>query len=255
MRGGSWSVFSAKIQRVLRRAALLLILVVFASSGVTIALARSGNPSTRITKADADAFAQAVSLQASDLPGATALQGAIFSPEAVQYEALRCGWQSKPGDTPVGGGESWLSDGQENVEGNVASIVAVAPSQRIAVAKLSTLGSRRGRTCLIRALGRALSFERGHELERSHTVKATFIPIAKLVGSGALAIHVLAKLPPIEGENPFSGSAKYINVEASFFRVGPAEIALLALGTPRFPPATEARLLTLLHSRAEAHKL
>jgi len=31
--------------------------------------------------------------------------------------------------------------------------------------------------------------------------------------------------------------------------------AVFALGATRFPPATEIQLLTLLHSRAEAHKL
>jgi len=49
--------------------------------------------------------------------------------------------------------------------------------------------------------------------------------------------------------------ARYINVDAAFFRVGPADIAFFALGATRFPPATEIQLLTLLHSRAEAHKL
>jgi hypothetical protein len=236
----------------LRRAALLLVLVALADGGGTVALAHSGSGSRPIAKAEADAFARAVNLRVSDLPGATALHGAIFGPEAVQYEALRCGRQSKLGADPIGGGESWLTDSQENI----VSIVAVAASQRLAKAKLATLGSRRGRICLAQALGRALTFERRHELERSRAVKVTFVPVAELVGAGAVAIHVLAKLPPIEEENPPSKPrTRYINIDAAFFRVGPAEIAFFALGATRFPPATEAHLLALLHSRAKAHKL
>lgn len=238
------------IRAVRRIAAVLLVLLALAAGGVTIALARSGSTSKPITHAEADAFAQAVNLKASDLPRATALRGAIFGPGAVQYEAIKCGRRGN-GIATVGGGESWLSSDQ----GNVASIVAVVPSQQLAETGLALIGSRRGRICLGRALGRALTFERHHALERSHAVKVTFLPVAKLLGGGAIAVHVLAKLPPIEEENPPpKPKARYINVDAAFFRVGPAVVAFLALGS-RLPPATEIRLLALLHSRAVAHKL
>lgn len=234
------------IRPVLRRAALLLALVAFAAGGVTVALARSH--STPITKAKAQAFARAVNLRASDLPGATALRGAIFSPEAVQYKALSCGLHGKPGIVPVGGGQTWLASNHTQV----GSVVVVAPSDHHAEAEIAGLESHGGRTCLARALGRALSFERHHKPERSHTVKAAVIPIDKHVGGVHLAIHVLAELPPIEGAKP---KKRYINVDAAFFRVGAADIAFFALGAARFPAATEIRLLTLLHSRAEANKL
>ncbi len=232
---------------VLRIAVISLILVALVAGGVTLALARSGRATAPITKAEADAFAHVVNLKASDLPGATALQGAIFGPEAVQYEALKCGLQGRPGIVPVGGGELWLV----NSRAQVGSIVVVAPSDYFAEAEIAGLESPGGRTCLARALGRALTFERHHQLERSHTVRVTFVPVAKLLG-GAIAVHVLAKLPPIEGVKL---KARYINVDAAFFRVGPADVAFFALGATRFPPATEDHLLALLHSRAEAHKL
>lgn len=246
-------MLSDMIRPVLRRAVILFVFLAFAAGGVTIALAGLG--STPITKAQAETFAQAVNLRASDLPGATVLQG-FFSPDAVQYKALKCGRQRKGGRYPVGGGESWLSDSQGNAAEIIGSIIVVAPNQNVAEAKLATLGSRHGRACLARALGRALTFERHHRLEWSHTVKATFLPVVKLGGDRTIAIHVLAKLPLIEGESPSpKRRAKYINVEAAFFRAGPAEVAFLALGATRFPPATEAHLLTLLHSRAEAHTI
>ena len=83
-------------------------------------------------------------------------------------------------------------------------------------------------------------------------MKVTFVPVAKLLGGGAIAVHVLAKLPPIEG---LKLKARYINVDAALFRVGPADVAFFALGATRLRPATEDHLLALLHSRAEAHKL
>jgi hypothetical protein len=232
---------------VLRAAVISLVLVALVAGGVTLALARSGRATAPITKAEADAFAHVVNLKASDLPGATALQGAIFGPEAVQYKALNCGLQGRPGIVPVGGGESWLV----NSRAQVGSIVVVAPSDHLAEAEIAGLESPGGRTCLARALGRSLTFERHHQSERSHTVKVTFVPVAKLL-VGGIAVHVLAKLPPIEGVKL---KARYINVDAAFFRVGLADVAFFALGAERFLPATEDHLLALLHSRAEAHKL
>lgn len=232
---------------VLRIAVVSLILAALVAGGVTLALARSGRTTAPITKVEADAFARVVNLKASDLPGATALRGAIFGPEAVQNEALKCGLQGRPGIGPVGGVESWLV----NSHAQVGSVVVVAPSDYFAEAEIAGLGSPGGRKCLARALGRALTFERHHQLERSHTVRVAFVPAAKPLGR-AIAVHVLAKLPPIEGVKL---KARYINVAAEFFRVGPADMAFFALGTTRFPPATEDHLLALLHRRAEAHKL
>lgn len=232
---------------VLRIAVISLILVALVAGGVTLALARSGPATAPITKEEADAFAHIVNVKASDLPGATALQGAIFGPEAVQYQALKCALQGRPGIVPIGGGESWLV----NSGAQVGSIVVVAPSEYFAEAEIAGLESPGGRSCLARSLGRALTFERHHQLEHSRTVRVTFAPVAKLLG-GAISVHVLAKLPPIEGVKL---KARYINVHAAFFRVGPADVAFFAVGATPFPPATEDRLLALLHSRAEAHKL
>ncbi len=231
-----------------RLAALSLVLLALAAGGVTIALARSGSMSTPITEAEAKAFAQAVELRASDLSGAKSLKGAIFGPEAVQYEALKCGLQGRPGIDPAGGGELWLVNSREQV----GSIVVVAPNDHFAEAEIAGLESQGGRACLARSLGRALTFERHHQPEWAHTVRVTFVPIAEHVSGVHLAIHVVAELPPIEGVKV---EARYINVDAAFFRVGPADIAFFALSATRFPASTEVQLLALLYSRAEAHQL
>jgi hypothetical protein len=238
-----------------RIAAISIALVALIAGGVTIAVASSGNASTKVTKAQAVAYAHAVNLRASDLPGATSIEGEIFGRKAVQYEALKCGLQGRPGIVPVGGGESWLTNRRalaDSVVAGVGSLVVVAPSNYYAKVEIAGLQSRGGRTCLARALGRAQSFERHHKAEWSHTVKVTVVPIGKYVAGVHLDMHVLAKLPPIEGAKP---DARYINVDAAFFRVGPADIAFFALGSTRFPAATEIQLLALLYRRAEAHKL
>jgi hypothetical protein len=150
-----------------RIVAMSIVVVALIAGGVTVALAVSGSSSTPITKAEAEAFAQTVNLRASDLPGATSIKGEIFGPEAVQYEALKCGLQGRPGIVPVGGGESWLTDRRalaDSVVAGVGSLVVVAPSNYYAEVEIAGLQSRGGRTCLGRALGRALSFERHHKV-------------------------------------------------------------------------------------------
>jgi hypothetical protein len=241
-----------------RIAAISIVMVVLIAGGAKVALTSSVPARKPITRAQVIAYAKAVNLRASDLPGATSVKGEIFGPEAVQYEALKCGLQGRPGIVPVGGGESWLSNRRAlagSVVAGVGSVVVVAPTNYYAEVEIAGLESRGGRTCLGRALGRALEFERHHKSESSHTVKVAVVPIGKYVAGVHLVIHVLAKLPPIEGVKPKATEARYINVDAAFFRVGPADIAFFALGATRFPPATQIQLLTLLHSRAEAHKL
>lgn len=54
--------------------AISLAVVALIAGGVTIAVASSGNASTKVTKAQAVAYAHAVNLRASDLPPATEIQ-------------------------------------------------------------------------------------------------------------------------------------------------------------------------------------
>jgi hypothetical protein len=232
--------------RRVRRLASALVLLALAAGAATIARA-AGSPAP-MTRARAQTLARAVTLRAGDLPGATLLRGAVFGPEAVQYEALRCTRGRTPGVHPVvGAAQSWLDAGRWSVD----SIVAVVASGGVVEKGLRQLESRRGRRCLVRALGGALTFERDHRLERSRTVKAVFVPIARL-GSRATALHVVATVPPIEGERPSSPRRpKYLDVEGAFFGAGPVLIAFYALGATPLPAATETRLLALLRSRAE----
>jgi hypothetical protein len=239
------------ILRVIRLLVALLVWVALAVGAATIAHAESGRARAPVTEAEADAFAQAVNLQPSDLPGAKTLPQTGGAMTTSHVDDLSCGHRAY--SHHVGGGASLLTDGY----GFVASAVLVTPSDALARAEMAALLSRTGRICLARKLGEIETVE-AETTTSSHTVKATFVPVAKLLGPEAVALHVLAEPPPLNGLEPNlrrGPKEPLLHVDAVFFRVGPAEILFLAFGSRRFPPATEGRLLALLHTRAEARKL
>ncbi len=236
-----------------RIADISVVLVILIAGGVTIAVAGSGSASTKVTKAQAVAFAQAVNLRASDLPGAKTFPMGELSGHPIgasREEQLLCS-QSKVPSRRVGGAASALSGAGYPF---VASVVLVMRSEAFAKAEVVALSTGRGHACLARQLGRVESVE-GERKVTSFAAKVTFVPVAKALGPGAIALHVLAELPPAHEKDERQSKATFTHVDAAIFRVGPAEIFFLTFGVRPFPPATEDRLLTLLHSRAEAHKL
>jgi len=234
-----------------------LALVALIAGGVTIAAAGSGSTSVPITKAQAVAFAHAVNLRESDLPGAKAYSFGEHLEHSVEHsigsspeEDLLCA-QDKLPSRRVGGAASALSGGGYPF---VASVVLVMRSEALAEAEVAALASKRGHACLARQLGRVESVE-GEKKVTSFAAKVTFVPVAKTLGPGAIALRVLAELPPAHEKDETQSKATLTHVDAAIFRVGPAEVFFLTFGVHPFPPATEGRLLALLHSRAEAHKL
>jgi hypothetical protein len=242
-----------------RIAAMSLALVAVIAGGVTIAVAGSGNASASITKAQAVAYAHSVNLRESDLPGAKVYSfGEQFehsvehSPGAFPDEELGdCSHQGKVPSRRVGGAASALSGGGYPF---VASVVLVMRSEAFAKTEVAALSTARGRACLARQLGRVESVE-GEKKLTSFAAKVIFVPVTKTLGPGAIALRVLAELPPAHEKDERQSKATFTHVDAAIFRVGPAEIFFLTFGVRPFPPATENRLLTLLHSRAEANKL
>ena len=240
-----------------RIAAMSLALVALIARGVTIAVAGSCNASASITKAQAVAYAKAVNLRASDLPGAKAYSFGEHLEHSVEHsigasreEQLLCS-QSKMPSRRVGGAASALSGAGYPF---VASVVLVLRSEAFAKAEVAALSTERGHACLARQLGRVESVEAEKKVT-SFAAKVTFVPVAKALGPGAIALRVLAELPPAHEKDGTQSEATFTHVDAAIFRVGPAEVFFLTFGVRPFPPATENRLLTLLHSRAEAHKL
>jgi hypothetical protein len=110
------------------------------------------------------------------------------------------------------------------------------PSEALGKAVVATINSRGGRRCIARETKEDLGTETSRE-------KVTFVPVTRTLGAGAIAFHAVG-----------AGTAPR-REDVGFFRVGPALIVLATLGKRDLLAATEGRLLALLHSRAEAHKL
>ena len=133
----------AKISSVTRIVAMSLLMVAVVAGSVPIALAASSS-STPITQAQAVAFAQAVNLKASHLPGARGL------PEEAPSEERPDRWARPPRRVrrPVAAEASGLLIAQ----GFVASIVRVMRTEALAEDELSGVNSRRTRLCEARSL-------------------------------------------------------------------------------------------------------
>lgn len=222
-----------------------LVLVALAGVGVALALAGSGSASAPITKTQAVAFALAVNLTASDLPGGKKVEPPPNERQThtTLLKVVRCANPAIVNHRPIDEDASTF----EYARSIVASLVRVMPSEAIAAAELSAFASMRGHVCFARAAQVEVTSE-DEPREASNQIKATFIPLVTLLGTGAIGVHTLSKLPHARG-------SQVIHTDGVLFRVGPAEILFITVGRTPFPAATEGRLLSLLHNRAEAHKL
>ncbi len=242
---------------------LTLAVVALAAGGAAVALAGSSG-SAPIDKAAARAFIRAVTLQAGDLPGFAPFGGEAGSPPDAtekQERALRCGHQGKPRGRAIDAGGSLLADRSEE---GVGSVVVVMPSEALAKAEIAALASRSGRRCL--ADGLRLSGPLGSGL---YAIKITLVPVSNTLGQEAVDLHLLATLQRSRFRRAarlrrrfgkhrvFPPPAKLVYSIGAIFRVGAADIVFFSISTRRqFPDAaTERRLLSLLYSRAQAHKL
>ncbi|MFI4992094.1 MAG: hypothetical protein ACHQCH_00565 [Solirubrobacterales bacterium] len=240
-----------------------LVLVVLIAGGVTIAVAGSGNASASITAAQAAAFIRAVELQPGDFPASAPYVGEPGSPpEAAEFQRLlHCGHRGRPRGVTVGAERSLLADRYRDWIGEVvASVVIVMPSEALAKAEIATLRSPSGRTCMAHDL-RSSGLGTGGPDSPVYATSITYVPVAHLLGPEAVMLHWLARLrrSPRVGlrrGRGFPPPAKLVYSVEALFRVGAADIVFYTLSEHRlFPAATEDRLLALLHTRAEEHKL
>jgi len=237
-------------------------MVAVAAAVVGGVIAASGDAGTAITVAQATAFIRAVELQPSDLPGSAPYQAEEGSPpEAAEFQTLlRCGHRGKPRGATVDAERSVLADRYRNWIGEVvASVVIVMPSEALAKAEIATLRSSGGRACMAHDLG-AESLPSGPNAPR-YALTITSTPDAQLLGPEAVVVHRLARLQRsprvhLRRGRGFPPPAKLAYVAEAIFRVGAADIVFVVEGEHRvFPAATERRLLTVLHDRAQAHAL
>jgi hypothetical protein len=200
-----------------------------------------------LTAARAAAFAHAVQLTTSDVPGAHEAP-ASKTPSAREREAAQCGGHAAP---TIGSGHSReLQRGQGLERETISSSVEILRDAHSVEKNLSGSKSTGGLRCYERVLARSL------QSEADPNIKLLGVSVAPLqvsvAGAGrAQGLRILARVGV-----PGAGAVVRLFVDAVTLPYGPAEIDLF--GTSFVQPVaerTEQELLTLLHQRALAQKL
>jgi hypothetical protein len=231
-----------------RMVVISVVVLALLACGTVVALPASGGVSTPISKAQAVAFAQAVNLRAGDLPGAKRQEPPSYERAQDEREAqkswaktVRCARHDLAVHRPIYVGASLLGDGPWFV----AAEVRVMPSESVAASELGAFSSKHGHVCFARADQLTVTSE-NEPPENPEPLKTTFLQLGRSLGVGAIGAQTLSSTT----RSTLAGYSDTV-----LFRVGQAVIVFSAVGKQPFPAATERRLLSLLHSRAEAHKL
>ena len=132
------------------------------------------------------------------------------------------------------------------------SSVEVMPTAALAARNYAAARSPRGHTCLAQALPRVVQGATPLGA-RAGTATASFLPDLLPPGQESFGVRITTSLTRIVG-----GKQVRLPVYLDIFELlaGPAEVGLSATSASR--PAsstTERRLLSLLYSRAQEHKL
>jgi hypothetical protein len=165
-----------------------VVVLALLTCGAVVALAASGGERRPITKAQAVAFAKAVNLRASDLPGAKRQEPPSYERAQDEREAqkswaktVRCARQDLAVYRPIHVGGSLLSDGPWFVSAEVR----VMPSESIADAELGAFASKRGHVCFARADQVTVTSE-NEPPENPEPLKTTFLQLGRSLGVGAI---------------------------------------------------------------------
>jgi hypothetical protein len=135
----------------------------------------------------------------------------------------------------------------------IFSGVEVLPTVALAARSSAVGSSQRALACVARFLPAALKTSSGARVHYGHpTITRLPNPLPGVRGSFGvrIVIPILGVPAAIEPTTP------HLYVDSFGFLSGPAEVALTTVAFPQ--PVSEevdARLISLLHSRAEAHKL
>lgn len=145
----------------------------------------------------------------------------------------------------------FIPTGFADAYGLIGSSVGIFSDDARALSALRVFSSPRGRACAAQQLAESITIEGGPDRQRVDSValKTTFVDRERLLGRGAVGVHVLDEFPRGEGTAPL-----VFHAEADVFRVGRAEIWLISIDFKRQLPArVEVQLLALLRRRAETH--
>jgi hypothetical protein len=216
-----------------------------ASAGHSGGLAHAG---AALTRARALAFAQAVNLTASDLPGFTVAprrEGESATEARLQRRLLACVGSAAFGDQLVEAKSKSFELKRAILDLSVSSEVGVAQTAALAAAQLAAIRSARVRGCFSAYLDSLMKGRRPR-------------------GAAVSPVSISAGSPPAPGTTGTFG----LRITATFtiararlslyvdilgFVLGHARVTLVSSGTLRpFPAAIQERLFSLLLSRARA---
>ena len=255
-----------------RIAAVSFVLVVLIAGGVTIAVAGPGGATAPTTKAHATAYAHAVNLRAGDVRGlvATAKGGVVEGPLGTLGDECAV---AVPAGKVVGIGSQGFERLQESTSFSKSYLPLEAVSSAVFVMRTPALASREIAVVRDASDNPAVVTCLKHHLENAR-LEATGEGGKKIggpIGKPALSqVEVTALRSPLrairayglqiradfEVAVPSAKGRSHLYHDFLGFAIGPAVIMLDTTGDPHpFPVAIERRLLSLLHSRAEAHKL
>ena len=208
--------------------------------------------STRTTKAQAVAYAHVINLHAGDVPAMTATgppEGETAKEQRSVAELARCAGGVGSEHQLVDIRSSKFSRGSGLQQEQVGSGVSVLSSAALASRELTAVRSARGRACITH-FARKQFTEKGTEQLHYDQITTSPLPVPSTAGE-SFGLRVTVTLTA-----PHTGTHFSFYLDFLGFVSGPAEIDLNALSISKpVPSATERRLLSLLHSRAEAHKL
>ena len=223
--------------------------------------ASAGDTASEQAQARAFAYANAVNLRAGDVPGLAASRLRLKTPKT------RHGWLDPVEGCDGSGGQKVTGIISPRFlasldHGSVLSLLPLeavqstvfpAVSPAIASRALRAAVSARGRACFKQFFGSAESQAEHRSREPVFTQIEVSAPPSPLRNVRVYGLRTTAKSD--FGTTGATGRSNYYEDFFAFI-VGPTVITLNATGDPHPAPAgTERRLLSLLYSRAEAHKL
>ena len=206
-----------------------------------------------ITKAQAVEYAHAVNLRVDDLPGmrVTKPEGEGNAPGRQDRELATCDGGPNPERLIAKIHSATFTGATEGEDEEIKSNVEVEPTEALAAKSDAVALSQRFLRCLVRLLPGTFEKATGRAHYGRATVSRLPTPLPGVEGSFGVEITTTVTSAARVGQPPIP-----VYIDEFGFVSGPVEVSLASFGAPQ-PVPTEAseRLLALLHSRAEAHKL
>jgi hypothetical protein len=232
---------------------LIAVLLVCASAILGAGCGGSASKADPLgASAQAVVLAKAINLRQADVPGLSAYverdREARSGPLGNCDEALA--------RAPIGFLSKRFGRGGTRVlpTESVSSGVYLMASEAQAVREFEALGSARARACIRHDVERTV--KKG-ERERAEPFLATPVEVVSLSPLlRPLPVAGMRRIVRLAIASSFSEGRSRVYLDQCGFVVGRVLVDLLAVGSPHpLPLVTERRLLAVLYSRAEAHKL